>query len=86
MAKETTLGADNGIGLALSLAILTLEDAPHPPLEVLVTVDEEIGLTGAEEFDASQLTGDYFVNMILAMKESLWPEVPAVRPSVWIFR
>lgn len=63
MAKETTLGADNGIGLALSLAILTLEDAPHPPLEVLVTVDEEIGLTGAEEFDASQLTGDYFVNM-----------------------
>ena len=63
MAKETTLGADNGIGLALSLAILTLEDVPHPPLEVLVTVDEEIGLTGAEEFDASQLTGDYFVNM-----------------------
>lgn len=63
MANETTLGADNGIGLALSLAILTLDDAPHPPLEVLVTVDEEIGLTGAEEFDASQLTGDYFVNM-----------------------
>ncbi len=61
-AKETTLGADNGLGLSLSLAILTLEDAPHPPLEVLVTVDEELGLTGAEKFDATQLKGEYFIN------------------------
>lgn len=61
-AEETTLGADNGLGLSLSLAILTLEDAPHPPLEVLVTVDEELGLTGAEKFDATQLKGEYFIN------------------------
>lgn len=63
VAKETTLGADNALGLAYSLAILTLEDAPHPPLEVLITVDEEVGLTGAEEFDASQLKGKYFINL-----------------------
>lgn len=61
-AKETTLGVDNGLGLTLSLAIMTLEDAPHPPLEVLVTVDEELGLTGAEKFDATQLKGEYFIN------------------------
>ena len=63
VAKETTLGADNALGLAYSLAILTLKDVPHPPLEVLVTVDEEVGLTGAEEFDASQLKGKYFINL-----------------------
>ncbi len=63
VAKETTLGADNALGLAYSLAVLTLEDVPHPPLEVLVTVDEEVGLTGAEEFDASQLKGKYFINL-----------------------
>ncbi|MDO4383563.1 MAG: aminoacyl-histidine dipeptidase [Eubacteriales bacterium] len=63
LAQETTLGADDGIGMALSLALLTLEDIVHPPLEVLITVDEEIGLTGAEEFDASQLKGKYFINL-----------------------
>lgn len=63
VAKETTLGADNALGMAYSLAILTLEDVPHPPLEVLVTVDEELGLTGAENFDATQLKGKYFINL-----------------------
>ncbi len=63
LAQETTLGADDGIGMALSLALLTREDIAHPPLEVLITVDEEIGLTGAEEFDASQLKGKYFINL-----------------------
>ena len=63
LAEETTLGADDGIGMALSLALLTLEDISHPPLEVLITVDEEIGLTGAEEFDASLLKGSYFINL-----------------------
>lgn len=63
LARETTLGADDGIGMALSLALLTQEKFSHPPLEVLITVDEEIGLTGAEEFDASQLKGEYFINL-----------------------
>lgn len=46
-AKGTTLGADNGIGLASALAILDSDDIPHGPLEVLVTIDEEAGMTGA---------------------------------------
>lgn len=63
LARETTLGADDGIGMALSLALLIQENTSHPPLEVLITVDEEIGLTGAEAFDASQLKGEYFINL-----------------------
>lgn len=88
-AKETTLGADNGLGLALSLAILTLEDTAHPPLEVLVTVDEELGLTGAEEFDASQLKGKYFINMdseddgIFTVGSAGGPTINADIPVSW---
>ena len=80
-AKETTLGADNGLGLSLSLALLTLEDAPHPPLEVLVTVDEELGLTGAEKFDASQLTGKHFINTD-SIEENVFPVGSAGGPTV----
>ena len=88
-AKETTLGADNGLGLSLSLALLTLEDAPHPPLEVLVTVDEELGLTGAEKFDASQLTGKYFINTdsieenVFTVGSAGGPTVSADIPVEW---
>ena len=46
-ARGTTLGADNGIGVAAGLALLAAKDVKHGPLEVLVTVDEETGLTGA---------------------------------------
>ena len=57
-ASGTTLGADNGIGVCAALALL---DAPQaaklPPLECLFTVDEETGLTGAFQLDASMLTG-----------------------------
>lgn len=48
-ATGTTLGADNGIAVALSLAILDSDDIPHPPLEVLITTDEETGMTGAKK-------------------------------------
>ena len=88
-AKETTLGADNGLGLSLSLALLTLEDAPHPPLEVLVTVDEELGLTGAEKFDATQLKGEYFINTdsgtegVFTVGSAGGPTVSADIPIVW---
>ena len=47
-AEATTLGADNGIGLAYFLAVLDSHDIPHPPLEVAVTVMEEMGKVGGE--------------------------------------
>lgn len=62
-AKGTTLGADNGIGLATSLAILEDMEIRHPALQVLVTVDEETGLTGALELDPSMLNGEYLINL-----------------------
>ena len=53
-AKGTTLGGDDGIALAFALALLADTTIPHPPLEVIITVDEEIGMLGA---DAIDLTG-----------------------------
>ena len=61
-ADGTTLGADNGIGLAFILALLDAHDIPHPALEAVITVAEEVGMEGAQAFDASQLTGRYFIN------------------------
>ncbi|EPZ60900.1 peptidase M20/M25/M40 family protein [[Clostridium] sordellii ATCC 9714] len=52
-ANNTTLGADNGIAVAMGLAILASNDIPHPALEVLLTVDEEAGMTGAMALDGS---------------------------------
>lgn len=63
MADGTTLGADNGIAVAYSLALLDSNDIPHPPLEVLLTTDEEVGLCGALKFDESKLNGKYFINL-----------------------
>ena len=62
-AKGTTLGADNGIAVALAMAILADKTIPHPPLEVIVTVDEEIGLLGAASVDLSQLKGRTMINL-----------------------
>lgn len=62
-AEDTTLGADNGIGMAVALAILTDESVSHPPLEVLLTSDEERGMTGAENFDTRLLRGSVFINL-----------------------
>ena len=57
-AMGTTLGADNGIGVAAALALLTLPtSAKLPPLECLFTVDEETGLTGAFDLDGGMLSG-----------------------------
>ena len=47
-ARGTTLGADNGLGVAAIMALLSSEDISHPPLEALFTIDEETGMTGAE--------------------------------------
>ena len=62
-ADGTSLGADNGIALAYMLALLDSKDIPHPPLEAVVTVDEEVGMGGATAFDASQVTASMFINM-----------------------
>ena len=62
-ADRTTLGADNGIAIAMALAILSDPETVHPPLELLFTVDEETGLTGATELDPSMLTGRTLLNI-----------------------
>ena len=62
-AKGTTLGADNGMGVAASMAVLEDEDAVHGPLEVLITMDEETGMTGAENLKAGVLDGDILMNL-----------------------
>ncbi|MDR3073965.1 MAG: aminoacyl-histidine dipeptidase [Deltaproteobacteria bacterium] len=62
-AEGTTLGADNGIALAYILALLDARDIPHPPLEAVITTEEEVGMAGAAGFDAGQLTGAYFINL-----------------------
>lgn len=62
-ATGTTLGADNGIAVAFALALLDSDDIPHPPLEVLMTADEERGMTGANAVDASLLKGKILINI-----------------------
>jgi len=62
-ADGTTLGADNGIGLAISLAILEDTKLKHGPLEALFTVDEETGLTGAFAMSSDMLTGKILLNL-----------------------
>ncbi len=62
-AKNTSLGGDNGIAVAYTLAILDSTEVAHPPLEALFTVDEEIGMIGAEFLDVSDLKGKLFINI-----------------------
>ncbi len=62
-AKGTTLGADNGIGVAAAMAILADKSVVHPPLEVLVTVDEETGMYGAFALEGGMLNGKTLLNL-----------------------
>ncbi|MBQ9636432.1 MAG: aminoacyl-histidine dipeptidase [Prevotella sp.] len=62
-AKGTTLGADDGIGCAIELAILDSDDIEHGPLECVFTRDEETGLTGAEGMKAGFMTGKMLINL-----------------------
>ena len=62
-ARGTTLGGDDGIAVAMALAILDADDIPHPPLEVVLTVDEETGMLGADALDASVLQGRTMLNL-----------------------
>lgn len=61
-AKGTTLGADNGMGMAACLAVLAAKDVEHGPLEVLLTIDEEAGMTGAFGLEEGWLEGDILLN------------------------
>ncbi|MDR3678421.1 MAG: aminoacyl-histidine dipeptidase [Flavipsychrobacter sp.] len=62
-AKGTTLGADNGIGVATIMTLLSSTDIPHPPLEALFTIDEETGLTGALALKGDILSGSILLNL-----------------------
>ena len=62
-ADRTTLGADNGMGVALSLAVLEDPSVKHGPLEILVTYDEETGMTGANKLSPGLLKGDILLNL-----------------------
>ncbi|KPE50217.1 aminoacyl-histidine dipeptidase [Chryseobacterium indologenes] len=62
-AKGTTLGADNGLGVATIMSILESSDIPHPALEALFTIDEETGMTGALGLKPGQLTGEILLNL-----------------------
>ena len=62
-AKGTTLGGDNGIAVAYMLALLADKTIPHPPLEIIITVDEEIGMEGAAGVDLSDFKGRTMVNL-----------------------
>ena len=62
-ARGTTLGGDDGIALAYALALLADKSIPHPPLEVVITVDEETGMDGAAGIDLSELKGRTLLNI-----------------------
>ncbi len=62
-ANKTTLGGDDGIAVAYALALLESEEIKHPRLEVVITVDEEIGMLGAEDIDLSMLKGKKMLNI-----------------------
>lgn len=62
-ARGTTLGGDDGIAVAYILAILASDTIPHPPIEALLTSDEEIGMLGARALDVSDLTGKRLINI-----------------------
>lgn len=71
-ANGTTLGGDDGIAVAYALAILESTDLPHPPLEVVITVDEEVGLLGATFLDVSNLKATRMINLDSESEDFLW--------------
>lgn len=62
-AKGTTLGADNGVGVAMGMAVLQSDDVAHPAMELLCTLDEETGLTGAMQLSKTLLKSDILINL-----------------------
>ncbi|SEA46939.1 aminoacyl-histidine dipeptidase [Pedobacter hartonius] len=62
-ARGTTLGADNGIGVAAIMALLASDTVEHPTLEAMFTIDEETGMTGAKQLDPANFTGSILLNL-----------------------
>ncbi|MBU3132854.1 aminoacyl-histidine dipeptidase [Clostridium gasigenes] len=62
-ATDTTLGADNGIAVAYGLALVASNDIPHPPLEILITTDEETGMSGAMGVSKKHIDGELLINL-----------------------
>lgn len=62
-ASGTTLGADNGIAVAYAMAIVSSDDIPHPPLEILITTEEETGMGGAKKVHKDNISGKIFINI-----------------------
>lgn len=62
-ADGTTLGSDNGIGVAAALSVITDKEIIHGPVEILLTIDEETGLTGATNLDSKLISGKFLLNM-----------------------
>lgn len=62
-ARGTTLGADNGVGVAMGMAVLASNDVPHPDMELLCTLDEETGLTGAMTLGTDLLKSEILINL-----------------------
>lgn len=71
-AKGTTLGGDDGIAVAMCLALLDSDEYSHPPLEILFTSDEEIGMIGASALDISPLKGKRMINADSEAEGTLW--------------
>lgn len=62
-AKDTTLGADNGIAVAYIMSLFTDQELKHPRLEAIITTDEEVGMNGAKGLDVSPLNGKFLINL-----------------------
>ena len=62
-AKGTTLGGDDGIAVAMALAVLDSKELPHPPIEAVFTIDEEVGMDGAAFLDPAPLQGRRLLNI-----------------------
>lgn len=71
-AKGTTLGGDDGIAVAMGLALLDSDNLSHPPLEIVFTSDEEVGMTGANGIDCSVLNGKRMINLDSEAEGTLW--------------
>jgi len=71
-ANGTTLGGDDGIAVAMCLALLDSDDIPHPPLEIVLTADEEVGMTGAGGLDTSMLKSKRMINLDSEQEGVLW--------------
>ena len=84
-ANGTTLGADNGIGVAISMAIMEDKSLAHGPLEFLFTIDEETGLTGAQNLKGDFLTGKTLINLDSEEEGALYVGCSGGKDSIGTF-